>query len=133
MTAKKVFMGYCLLYAVVRFIATTVYYFSGNQGLQLAVLIIAEVTGLIGIVAGIRWIARRNVPAVMVRGLLLLYSAAAITNIFITRANPLPHGVASGDLLIIGTLFDLLLFLVAVLIPMPDTAKTEAVKTASAS
>lgn len=133
MTAKKVFMGYCLLYAVVRFIATTVYYFKGNQGLQLSVLIIAEATGLIGIVAGIRWIIRRNVPAIMVRGLLLLYSAAVIANIFITRANPLPNGVAAGDLLVIGTLFDLLLFLAAVLIPMPDTAKTEAAKAASAS
>lgn len=124
MTAKKVFMGYCLLYAVARFIATTVYYFKGNQGLQLAVLIIAEVTGLIGIAVGIRWIVRRNVPAVMVRGLLLLYSAAAITNIFITRANPLPHGVAGGDLLIIGTLFDLLLLFASLMIPMPDVAKS---------
>lgn len=130
MTTKRLLMGYCLLYAVARFVATTVYYFGDDHGLQLPVLIVAEAVSLIGILLGLRWVCRRFIAALTVRLLLLLYSAAAIANILITRASPLPHGVAAGDLLIIGTLFELLLFFAALLLPMPDVKRDgRAVKT----
>ena len=120
MSTKNVLMFYCAAYGTARFIATTAAYFSGQSGLQLAVLIIAEAVSLIGIMAGIIGI-RHHASAGFVRGLLAFNSAAAITNILITRAAPLPQGAGISQLLIMGTIFDLLLFVCSLFASMPES------------
>ena len=86
----------------------------------LAVLIISFAVSVIGLVAGILWIIQRQVRGVTVRLVLFLFSAAAIANILITRVHPVPHGIGLWEILVTGTLFECLLFLLSLIIPMPD-------------
>ena len=123
MAAKRILMAGCTLYGLARVIGTVLYYLEGAGQLQLAVLIISFVVGVIGLGAGILWIAQRQVRGLTVRLLLLLYSAAAVANILITRANPVPQGIGAWEILVTGTLFECLLFLATLLIPMPDHPK----------
>ena len=120
MAAKYILMGFCTLYALARGIGTVLYYLAGAGQLQIAVLIIAFTVSMIGLVAGILWIAQRQVKGITVRLLLLLYSGAAIANILITRVNPVPQGIGPWEILITGTVFECLLFLASLLIPLPD-------------
>lgn len=120
MSTKNVMMGYCFLYALARFAATTIEYFSGVSELQLAVMIIAETVSLIGLVISGFWFAGK-VSSRVVRSLLTLNSAAAIANIIITRISPINAGATMLDLLVIGTVFDLVLLFAALLMPMPET------------
>ena len=120
MVAKRVFMAFCTLYALVRGIGTVLYYTNGAGQLQLAVLIISFAVSVIGLVAGILWIIQRQVRGVTVRLVLFLFSAAAIANILITRVHPVPHGIGLWEILVTGTLFECLLFLLSLIIPMPD-------------
>ncbi len=120
MVAKRVFMAFCTLYALARGIGTVLYYTNGAGQLQLAVLIISFAVSVIGLVAGILWIIQRQVRGVTVRLVLFLFSAAAIANIFITRVHPVPHGIGLWEILVTGTLFECLLFLLSLVIPMPD-------------
>lgn len=120
MAAKRILMGFCTLYALARGIGTVLYYLVGAGQLQVAVLIIAFTVSVIGLVAGVLWIIQRQVRGLTVRLLLLLYSGAAIANILITRANPVPQGIGPWEILITGTLFECLLFLATLLIPLPD-------------
>ena len=96
MVAKRVFMAFCTLYALARGIGTVLYYTNGAGQLQLAVLIISFAVSVIGLVAGILW------------------------NILITRVHPVPHGIGLWEILVTGTLFECLLFLLSLVIPMPD-------------
>ena len=98
------------------------YYLFGAGQLQLAVLIIAFTVSVIGIVAGILWLVQRQVRGRTVRLLLLLYSAAAVADILITRVNPVPQGVGPWEVLVIGSLFECLLLAASLLIPLPDAA-----------
>ena len=123
MAAKRILMAFCTLYALARGIGTVLYYLRGAGQLQVAVLIITFTVSMIGLVAGILWLVQRQVKGLTVRLLLLLYSAAAVTNILITRANPVPQGIGAWEILVTGTLFECLLFLASLLIPMPDHAK----------
>lgn len=123
MAAKRILMAFCTLYGLARVIGTALYYLRGVGQLQLAVLIISFVVGVIGLGAGILWIAQRQVSGLTVRLLLLLYSAAAVANILITRANPVPQGIGAWEILVTGTLFECLLFLATLLIPLPDHQK----------
>ena len=123
MAAKRILMAFCTLYGLARVIGTARYYLRGAGQLQLAVLIISFVVGVIGLGAGILWIAQRQVSGLTVRLLLLLYSAAAVANILITRANPVPQGIGAWEILVTGTLFECLLFLATLLIPLPDHQK----------
>ena len=123
MAAKRILMAFCTLYGLARVIGTALYYLQGAGQLQLAVLIISFVVGVIGLGAGILWIAQRQVSGLTVRLLLLLYSAAAVANILITRANPVPQGIGAWEILVTGTLFECLLFLATLLIPLPDHQK----------
>lgn len=123
MAAKRILMAFCTLYGLARVIGTALYYLRGVGQLQLAVLIISFVVGVIGLGAGILWIAQRQVSGLTVRLLLLLYSAAAVANILITRANPVPQGIGAWEILVTGTLFECLLFLATLLIPLPDHPK----------
>lgn len=124
MAAKRILMGFCTLYALARGIGTVLYYLAGTGQLQIAVLVIAFTVSMIGLVAGILWIAQRRVRGLTVRLLLLLYSGAAIANILITRVNPVPQGIGPWELLITGTVFECLLFLASLLIPLPDHPHT---------
>lgn len=124
MSTKNVFMGYCFFYALARFAATTIEYFIGSE-LQLPVLVVAETVSLIGIIMGAFWIAHKISPA-LVRALLALNSLAAITNLLVTRANPLTLGATGLDLLVIGSLFDLVLFFAAMILPMPEERRRAA-------
>ena len=119
---KRVFLAYYVLYAVMRFIATTVEAFS-HVNLQLSVLIISEAISLVGILVGIWWARGKPIPAGLVRGLLGINAAASLANILITRANPLEPGASTLDLIVIGTLFDAVLFLAALMVPMPEVAR----------
>ena len=98
------------------------YYLFGAGQLQLAVLIISFTVSVIGIVAGILWLVQRQVRGRTVRLLLLLYSAAAVADILITRVNPVPQGVGPWEVLVIGSLFECLLLAASLLIPLPDAA-----------
>ena len=120
MAAKRILMAACTLYALARGIGTVLYYLEGSGQLQMAVLIISFAVSVIGMVAGILWIAQRQVRGLTVRLLLLLYSAAAVANILITRVNPVPQGIGAWEILVTGTVFECLLFLASLLIPMPD-------------
>ena len=117
MAAKRILMGFCSLYALARCVGTVLYYLFGAGQLQLAVLIIAFTVSVIGIAAGILWLVQRQV-----RLLLLLYSAAAVADILITRTNPVPQGVGPWEILVIGSLFECLLLAASLLIPLPDAA-----------
>lgn len=121
MSTKNIMMGYCFLYALARFAATTIEYFSGSSELQLATMIIAETVSLIGLVISGFWFAGK-VSSGVVRSLLALNSVAAIVNIVITRSSPINAGASALDLLVIGTVFDLVLFVAALLMPMPEVA-----------
>ena len=120
MVAKRVFMAFCTLYALARGIGTVLYYTNGAGQLQLAVLIISFAVSVIGLAAGILWIIQRQVRGVTVRLVLFLFSVAAIANILITRVHPVPHGIGLWEILVTGTLFECLLFLLSLVIPMPD-------------
>ncbi len=113
-------MGFCALYALARGIGTVLYYLSGAGQLQIAVLIISFIVSVIGLVAVVLWIAQRQVKGITVRLLLFLYSGAAVANILITRGNPVPQGIGPWEILITGTVFECLLFLASLLIPLPD-------------
>ena len=120
MAAKHNLMGFCALYALARGIGTVLYYLSGAGQLQIAVLIISFIVSVIGLVAVVLWIAQRQVKGITVRLLLFLYSGAAVANILITRGNPVPQGIGPWELLITCTVFECLLFLASLLIPLPD-------------
>lgn len=120
MAAKHILMGFCALYALARGIGTVLYYLYGAGQLQIAVLIISFIVSVIGLVAVVLWIAQRQVKGITVRLLLFLYSGAAVANILITRSNPVPQGIGPWELLITGTVFECLLFLASLLIPLPD-------------
>ena len=93
MAAKHILMGFCALYALARGIGTVLYYLSGAGQLQIAVLIISFIVSVIGLVAVVLWIA---------------------------QGNPVPQGIGPWELLITGTVFECLLFLASLLIPLPD-------------
>lgn len=120
MLTKKVFLGYYVLYAMVRFVATTIEAFS-HSNLQIPVLIISEAASLIGLAVGVWWMRGKPTPAMFVRGLMGINAAAAAANILITRMNPLQPGATLLDLMAIGTLFDVVLFVAVFMIPMPET------------
>ena len=120
MAAKRTLMVFCTLYGLAKVVGMVLYHLRGAGQLQLAVLIVSLVVGVIGLGAGIIWIAQRRVRGVTVRILLLLYSMAAVANILITRVNPVPQGIGAWEILVTGTLFECILFLASLLIPMPD-------------
>lgn len=122
MAIKWTLMGFCSLYALARFIAAAVYYTTARGELLLAVMIIAAIVSLVGLAATVHTAIHRNVKGRTVRALLALYSLAAVANIMITRMSPPTAGVGPLDVLIMGSLFEVLLFAVSLLIPLPDTA-----------
>ena len=120
---KRVCLAYYVLYAVVRFVATTVDAFS-HVNLEISVLIISEAISLVGILVGVWWARGKPIPASTVRMIFGLNAAASLANIFITRANPLEPGATTIDLIVIGTLFDAVMFLAALMIPMPEVTRS---------
>lgn len=122
MAVKWILMGFCSLYALARLIATAVYYTTARGELLLAVMIIAAFVSIAGLTVTVHTVIRRNVKGRTVRTLLALYGLAAVANILITRMSPPTAGVGPLDVLIMGSLFEVLLFAVSLLIPLPDSA-----------
>ena len=121
MAAKHILMGFCALYALARGIGTVLYYLSGAGQLQIAVLIISFIVSVIGsVMPMIVTLIGACGFRITVRLLLFLYSGAAVANILITRGNPVPQGIGPWEILITGTVFECLLFLASLLIPLPD-------------
>ena len=61
MAAKRTLMVFCTLYGLAKVVGTVLYHLRGAGQLQLAVLIVSLVVGVIGLGAGIIWIAQRRV------------------------------------------------------------------------
>ena len=118
MTTKNVLMGYSFIYALIRFGLTTYQYFTGSV-LHLPVLIIAEAVSLAGIIAGIFWFMKKMTPALL-RGLLALNAAAMIANLIITRQTPPSTGAHTPEVIIMGSLADLIILVIALLLPMRE-------------
>ncbi len=109
-------MGYCFLYAVTRFSLTTYQYFTGTL-LRLPVLIIAEAVSLVGIFVSIFWFMGKLRPGVL-RGLLALNAAAMLANVLLTRVTPPSAGTHFADIVIIGSVADLIILLASFILPM---------------
>lgn len=122
MAVKWILMGFCSLYALARLITVAVYYTNAKGELLLAVMIIAALVSLVGLAVTVHTAIRRQVRGRTVRALLALYGLAAVANIMITRMSPPTAGVGPLDVLIMGSLFEVLLFAVSLLIPLPDSA-----------
>lgn len=116
MNTKNILMGYCFLYAVTRFSLTTYQYFTGTL-LRVPVLIIAESVSLIGIFVSIFWFMGKLRPRVL-QGLLALNAAAMFANVLLTRVTPPSAGTHFGDIIIIGSIADVIILLAALILPM---------------
>lgn len=118
MSTKNVLMGGCFFYSAIR-LAAAVWLYASGQDLWYVVLLLAGAVSLAGLITGCFWLAGR-VKAPAVRFLLGLNAATALLNMRLASRRPVLGGARPVHLLVIGTYFELIVFLLAVFLPMPE-------------